>query len=208
MERLFQHIELVLHHYKIDKINILFGHSAGGLVAIMYSNYKNSNTHFVDRLILSSPFLDWYADPASTSLLGSEEFIEKIITPLGLILPKINLKSAKGKPNYTTCQEFNELAFNPKYKSLVETNTYPAWIRAVTISQQKIQNKEIDTRCKVDIFCSDKSVFWKDRNDADNTLDVDDIQKYGKYISKNVQIHAIKKSIHNCFLRINIDDYI
>lgn len=208
MEHLFQYIEIVLQHYKIDKINILFGHSAGGLIAIMYSNYKNSNTHFVDRLILSSPFLDWYADPASTSVLGSEEFIEQIITPLGLILPKINLKSAKGKPNYTSCQEFNERAFNPKYKSLVETNTYPAWMRAVTLSQQKIQNKEIDTRCKVDIFCSDKSVHWKYSNDADNTLDVEDIQKYGMHISKTVQIHTIKNSIHTCFLRINIDDFI
>jgi hypothetical protein len=208
MEYLFQYIEIILEFYQIKKIDILFGHSTGGLIATMYADYKNSKSIFIDRLILSSPLLDWYSDPNSKSIIYKEEFLEYIITFIGLIIPKINIKPIIGTPNYTSCVEFNEINFNPKYKSLVEIHTYTDWIRACTLGQRKIQNNKVDVKCKVDIFLSDKSVYWKYTINEDNVLDVEDIKKYGVNISNKVNFHIIKDSIHSCFLRININDYI
>ena len=209
IQYLFQYIEIALKKYKINKIDILFGHSTGGLIGIMYANYKNSKSKFIDKLILSSPFLDWYEDPKTKSCIQTEKFLEYVITPLGLIIPKINLKSSKGSPNYTTCEEFNEINFNPKYKSLIEIHTYPEWIRACTLAHRQIQNKKIDVKCKVDILLSDKSIFWKYTTNADNTLSVADIEKYSKcFSSSKVNIHKIIDSIHSCFLRVNIEDFI
>lgn len=209
IEFLFQYIEIILEHYKIKQIDLLLGYSAGGLISIMYTNYKNSKSQFIKRCILSSPFVDWYSDPNNTSITGSETFIEEVVTPLGLLVPKVNVKPIIGVPNTTTCEEFNEINFNPKYKSLVDINTYPEWIRAVTLAQQQIQNSKIDMKCPVDIIHSDKSVFWEYSENADNTLDINDITKYGALISSSdITFHKITNSIHNCFLRVNIEDYL
>ena len=205
---LFQYIEVVLKYYKINSIDILFGHSTGGLIAIMYANYKNKiKNNFIKKMILSSPFLDYFSDPNAISYINSENFLKNIITPLGLIMPKINIKPTTGQPNFTTCVEFNECNFNPKYKSLIEVKTYFQWIRACTLAHNKIQNKKVDVKCNVIIFCSDKSVYGGYTENSDNILDVEDIQKYGKLISYNVDIKIVKDSIHNCFLRIDISDY-
>ena len=210
MEFLFQYIEIILEHYEIKQIDLLLGYSTGGLISIMYANYKNSkDTQFIKRCILSSPFIDWYADPNNTSITGSETFIEEVVTPLGLVVPKLNISSILGAPNTTTCEEFNEINFNPKYKSLIVINTYPEWIRAVTLAQQQIQNSKIDMKCPVDIIHSDKSVFWDYSENADNILDINDITKYGALISSSdITFHKINNSIHNCFLRVNIEEYL
>ena len=201
---LFQYIDVILSHYKIKKIDILFGHSTGGLIATMYAEYKNKKNQFIERLVLSSPFFDWYSEPNAKSFMKKEEFLEQVITPLGLIIPLVNVKTAIGTPNLTTCQEFNEINFNPKYKSLINTHTYPEWIRAVTIAHERIQKGTVNVKCTVDIFHSDKSVYWTYADDADNTLDVDDIKKYGKLISSDVRLHEIPNSIHSTFMRICI----
>lgn len=209
IEFLFQYIEIVLEYYKIKQIDLLLGYSTGGLISIMYANYKNSKSQFIKRCILSSPFIDLFADPNNTSFTGSEAFIEEVVTPLGLVLPKIKIMPGVGIPNTTTCQEFNEINFNPKYKSLITINTYPEWIRACTIAQQQIQNSKIDMKCPVDILHSDKSVFWDYTENADNILDINDITKYGSLISSSdITFHKITNSIHNCFLRVNIEEYL
>lgn len=207
IEFLFQYIDIVVEYYKLNKINIMFGHSTGGLIAIMYANYKNAKSIFIDRLILSSPFLDWSELP-NPSFFEREEFLEYVITPIGLIAPKINIRLLTGKPNNTICQEFNELNFNPKYKSLFQIKTYTQWVRAITLEQEKIQNNEVNVKCKVDIFLSDKSVPLKYTDNKDNVLDIEDMKLYGANISDDVEFFIIKNSIHNCFLRINISDYI
>jgi len=209
IEFLFQYIEIILEHYKIKQIDLLLGHSTGGLISIMYANYKNSKSQFIKKCILSSPFLDWYADPNSTSFTESETFIEEVVTPLGLVVPKLNVKSIIGLPNTITCQEFNEINFNPKYKSLIVAGAYPEWIRTITLAHHQIQNSKIDIKCPVDILHSDKSVFWEYSENADNTLDINDITKYGALISSSdITFHKITNSIHNCFLRINIEEYL
>jgi len=190
-------------------VDILFGHSTGGLIATMYADYKNSlQDDCIKQLILSSPFFDWYSDPASKSYFGSERFLETILSPLGLLLPNVNVKWSSGSPNKTSCQEFNELNFNPMYKSLREPKTLAKWIRACTKAHHKIPNKQVNVKCKVVILCSDKSKYWEYSVDSDNVLDVQDIKKYGKLISNDVEIYEIENSIHHCFLRVNIEDYL
>ena len=203
---LFQYIDIVVQHYNLDKIDILFGHSTGGLIATMYAEHKNKRSAFVGRLVLSSPFFDWYGDPNSFFL--SEWFAVNVVAPLGLIFPRVNVKMSKGAPNLTSRCEFNERNFNPNYKSLTEIHTYPEWVRAVTVAQQRVQGGQVDVRCRADIFHSDKSVFWEYTETADNVLDVNDIKKYGAMISSNVAFHEIENSTHNCFSRIEIADYL
>jgi len=200
---LYKYIDFIVNYYQLKQIDILFGHSTGGLIATCYAEYKNRETNFVKRLVLSSPLFDWYGDPSPKSYLDKEEFLDNVITPLGLIISKVNIKSSNGTPNLTTCEEFNELNFNPKYKSLIEIKTYPQWIRACTLQMKKIQNGKINVKCKVDILCSDKSVYWKYTTVADNTLDVSEIVMYSKKITNDFNIHIVKDSVHTTFLRVN-----
>lgn len=72
------------------------------------------------------------------------------------------------------------------------------------LRHERIQKGTVNVKCTVDIFHSDKSVYSTYADDADNTLDVDDIKKYGKLISSDVRLHEIPNSIHSTFMRICI----
>ena len=92
---------------------------------------------------------------------------------------------------------------------MIVAGAYPEWIRTITLAHHQIQNSKIDIKCPVDILHSDKSVFWEYSENADNTLDINDITKYGALISSSdITFHKITNSIHNCFLRINIEEYL
>jgi len=201
---LYKYIDFIVKYYKLNQIDMLIGHSTGGLIATCYAEYKNRNNLFIKRLVLSSPLLDWYGDPNPKSYLEKEDFLKNVITPLALVIPDINLKSSVGTPNLTTCEEFNELNFNPKYKSLTEINTYPQWIRACTLQMRRVQGGKINVKCNVDVLVSDKSVYWKYSTDGDNTLDVSEIMMYSKKISTGeLSMHVIKNSVHTTFLHVS-----
>lgn len=200
---LYKYIDCLVEFYKIAQIDLLIGHSTGALISIGYAEYRNHHQTYVKRLVLSSPCLDWYGDPRATSYVSSVEFLKQIITPIGLFVRKFNLKGSIGAPNFTTCEEFNEMNFNPKYKSLVEIHTFPEWIRACTLLMRRIQGGFVNVKCPVDVLVSDKSVYWIYTDECDNTLDVAAIVKYSRKIGHDVRVNVIPNAVHMTFLRVS-----
>ena len=199
---LFKYIDFLVEFYRLPQIDMLIGHSAGGLISTRYTEYRNRNEPTVKRLVLSSPFFDWYCDPLAASYLSREDFLTQVITPVGLFVRKVNIKSSIGTPNVTTCEEFNEINFNPNYKSLIEMHTYPEWVKACTSMMRGIQSGRVSVNCPVDVLVSDTSVHWAYTRDADNTLDVTSIVKYSNKIGSDVRIHIVPHSVHTTFLRV------
>jgi pimeloyl-ACP methyl ester carboxylesterase len=199
---MYKYIDFIVEFYQLKHIDLLIGHSTGGLISTCYAAHRNQHQVHVKRLVLSSPLFEWYCDPHAKSYIRSANFLKHVITPVGLLLREVNLKQSIGTTNLTTCEEFNQLNFNPKYKSLVEIHTYPEWIRACTLMMHSIQTGYVNVKCPVDVLVSDKSVYWEYTQKADNTLDVTDIMKYSHKIGSEVNIHIIPNSVHATFLRI------
>lgn len=200
---MYKYIDFLVEFYELPQIDILIGHSAGGLISTCYAAYKNKTRISVKRLVLSSPLFDWYSDAHTKSYFRSDHFLRQVITPVGLVVRKVNLKNSIGTPNLTTCEEFNEVNFNPKYKSLIEIHTYPEWIRACTLMMHRIQSGSVNVNCPVDVLVSDKSVYWEYTKEADNTLDIAAIMQYSNKIGSDVRMHVIPNSVHNTFLRVS-----
>jgi alpha-beta hydrolase superfamily lysophospholipase len=186
---LYKYIDYACLFYNIKTIDIMFGHSTGGLIATCYTDYKNSYEPFVKRLVLSSPFLN-------------SAYVNFISLPR-MLPPCLNVSFSKGQINNTVCTEINELVCNPKYKSMYEVSIFVKWLRAVSTEHSNIQHGCVDAKCPVDIIHSNKSALNAWTNSADNSLDIKDIQTYGKRISSQpIKFHEIPDSIHLCFLRV------
>jgi alpha-beta hydrolase superfamily lysophospholipase len=206
---LYKYIDYIISYYNIQTVDILIGHSTGGLIATCYTAYKNEKNTVIKQLILSSPLLAWMDDKTGGFSYYTKKVIQYIMMPLGTIVPLLNVKAKTGKPNFTTCSEFNMMNFNPNYKLLREPPIYTQWLRACMLKMLDIYDKKINTKCPVHVFCSDKSVFHTYTTNADNVIDVEDIKKYSQYISSDVKLHVIPDAIHNVLLSVNnILDYI
>jgi pimeloyl-ACP methyl ester carboxylesterase len=204
IDSLFIYIDVILEYYHARKIDVLIAHSLGALISIMYANARPG---IVQRLILSSPLLKIPVDPSDYYA----RILSNILTAkFGFIFPRVNLQSRIGTPNYTSICDFNELNFNPRYKNLYCPHVYPDFIRTILLTLDLIYAGKVDVRCKVTILRSDKSSSPDEFTyKEDNVLDVNDINKYSSMISsKPVTMHEIPGSIHSCFLRVDILDYL
>ena len=189
IDYLYNYIDAILTLYNITYIDLLIGHSTGGLIAAGYADYKNKETNLiVKQLLLSSPFFNWN--------IGVSNLIIQVVAVIGLFVPGLNLRLIKSI-NHTACQEFNISNFNPKYKSLIDINVYAKWFRACTLYQDKINSGKIDVKCKVTIL----------RGEKDTVLNIQDMDR--KISSDTITIHNISNGLHSVLLSItDITKYI
>lgn len=203
---LYQYIDIILEQFNITNIDLMIGYSTGALIATCYADYKKIAKSNVKKLLLFSPFFDF----------PDYKFINhNFISYIGIIFPKFNINLLRGKindnqPIKNAIIEFNEMNFNPKYKSLFHIYLYAEWVHACSIQMKKIHNNMINVNCDVIMICSDKSNIHKNTTIDDNILDIKDmIDNIHKITLKNVKTYFIKDSIHNTSLRINnINDYL
>ena len=219
VSELYKYIDFACSHYGYNGVDVLTGHSTGGLIGISYTWYKNhaiptTDPMFVRKVILSSPLIDWYGRPEwwdSSAFLESELFMD-ILSSVGSLLPanivnNINVKSNTGVPSVVTSGEYGITPFNPNYKSLLEIPTYFGWIIECSREMTYIQRGERNCKCPVTILCSDKSVFWEYTSTADNTLDVADYDKYGTQLGDDVVVSKIPDAVHSVFLSVDMSTF-
>ena len=195
--RLFKFIDFILLKYKFNQIDLLMGHSTGALISIAYAS-ENKN---VNKLILSSPLLDFYLKK------NLKRIFHYLIAPIGLFLPKLNFKANVGDVNPTTSVEYNRNQFNTRHKSLLEIPTYAQWLAACSRIMMRIHQRKIRLTCPVIIICSDSSTE-KLSEEADNAIDINDIVLHAPWLSYHVQIIHLEKSIHSVFIGIDILKFI
>ena len=192
---LYRYIDFVVRHYKYDKIDILMGHSTGGLIATCYAEFKNrtrtDDNLFVNRLCLSSPFF---------AFDGNETLLQ-IVSAVGLVFKTINIKSASGTPNDITTEEYCRVPFNDIYKSLLEPPALSGWVRAVSLQHSRIANEEVNVRCRTTVYLSSQSAKGFSP-DSDNILNVVAIKSLAGKINGtgNVCVVDVPNSAHSVFL--------
>lgn len=197
----FADLDTVLHTIRAegnDRI-LLMAHSTGGLIAAYYLQSQR-DTLPVDGLILNSPFLDWNFGWA----------MEKIVLPavafIGKYIPNLTVQG-KGNPNYaySLLKPYKgEWEYDTAWKMTEGHPKKAGWIYAIRQAQQKVQEGP-GLECPVLVMSSDKSYpeskAWHDEYKvSDIVLDVNDIQKYGRRLGREVTCDTIAGGMHDLIL--------
>ncbi len=180
---------------------LLMGHSTGGLIASYYLNNRKEQ-QLVKGLILNSPFLDW----------NFSRFMENILTPViaffGRFFPNWTIQSSSGHISaYAKSllkQYKGEWEFDTRWKKPEGHPIKAGWIHAIHEAQQSVQKKS-NLHYPVLVLSSRQSlhetVAWIDEfKKADIVLDVQDIQRFGKKLGKQVTCDSIQGGIHDLVL--------
>lgn len=191
----FLEIDILYDFYNLNDYDevILYGHSTGGLICILYENFNCKNK--VSRMILNSPFLKftrhWYEDI----------FLNYFGWYFFNYAPNINISFDVFKPNYYTLKMGEDYYIDSKYKTLKNAPVISSWL----INIMKHQNKIVNNRIKIGVptlifFCDRNSNFLSDYGDS--ILDMNENIKMIPYLFNNknlLDLHIIKDSIHDIF---------
>ena len=118
-----------------DSEIIVLGHSTGGLIASMYSNFGDKSDH-ISALVLNSPFFDFNISETERKI---NLYFARIIS---LIMPYAN----KSKPlsslyNRSLLKEhYGEWDFNLNWKPEKGFPAYFKWLLAIYSAQEKIRS--------------------------------------------------------------------
>lgn len=201
----FEDIDSAIHHIKAEgnETLLLLGHSTGGLVASLYLDQldrKNddSQTPFITGLILNSPFLDmnmrWMTEKVGVPLVAG----------LGMVAPNYKLPiKDNGMYGRSIHHKYKgEWEYNLKWKQL-SPPIYASWLKAIYAGHRKVKHGLHITQ-PILVLYSTQSVYGKtwqeDFRLGDAVLDVNDIEKLGKKLGKNVQTAAIQDGLHDLAL--------
>ena len=196
-------VEYIKMTYSIQDITIL-AHSQGGLIASLLSDkYPN----IANRLILNSPFFDFYL-PFSTQM------VLPFLAFFGQYEPHFNTNKTSVVSKFgesVSNQYLGEWNIDERYKSISPSPPiYLGWLRAVYQAQSELQ-KGLNIKMPTLILHSNKSAYeasidMKNEQDvntlftSDVVLDVEDIKKYGANIGEDVTLLAVKDAMHDVFL--------
>ena len=175
---------------------LFYGHSTGALISILYCNYGKFKNK-IDGLILNSPFFEFNLDSLSLFCL------KYIVYYLGYYFPQFLIRGKNENNINSLTSEIKKrfyIDYNKKFNYLPQV--YFGWVRTIIMNQSKIQNKEINLKKPILILHSDKSIYPsidKTTENGDDTLNINDIIKYSKYIGNNVTRIEINNAIHDVF---------
>lgn len=193
-------VDTALHIIKQNGYNkiLLSGHSTGGLVAACYA-HCNKGKELFDLMFLNSPFFD----------MNQNGFTEHVTVPfgsfLGSMLPKtIASPSLPPLYNYSLHSAYyGEWTFDTTWKPINIPPVNFGWARAIHKAHKEVQAGNIVFKpCLV--MRSDSSMYHKtwspDLFNGDAVLDVDDIERYGRTLGKDVTVMTIENGMHDLAL--------
>ncbi len=182
-----------------DKHDFLLinGHSTGGLVACMYTNFGKKKSE-VNALFLNSPFLEFNIPDWQLRLMPR-------VAKIGHVFPEW-IAPLGGKGIYTQSihkDHWGRWDFSIKFKPLEGFRMHFGWFRAIYEAQKEIQ-KNSHIVCPILVFHSDKTSYKKSNDpeifESDVVLNVKHIKKYSAGLGSNVTIIEIPKATHDVFL--------
>ena len=177
---------------------IVLGHSTGGLIASMYSNFGDKSD-LISALVLNSPFFDFNISKIERNL---NLFFARIIS---LIMPYGN----KSKPLSSLYNQsllksyYGEWDFNQSWKPENGFPAYFKWLIAINNAQKSIRLSS-NIAIPILIMHSNKSLRVKkwspDILGMDIVLNVEHIKETGKKLGKKVTFLPVENGIHDIFL--------
>lgn len=197
----FADLDTALHTIRAEGNEriLLMAHSTGGLIGAYYLQGRTGKLP-VDGLILNSPFLDWNFGWAM------ENIVIPVVAFIGKYIPNLTVQG-KGNPNYAYSllkQYKGEWEYDTDWKMTYSHPKKAGWIYAIQQAQQKVQ-KGLDLECPVLVMSSDKSypeskAWHEEYLVSDIVLDVNDIQRYGRRLGRQVARDTIAGGMHDLIL--------
>ncbi|AZA09027.1 alpha/beta hydrolase [Corynebacterium pseudopelargi] len=180
-------------------------HSTGGLIAALWMDELRGSdqpTHSaIPALILNSPWLDMQFPPlmvkALRGVLHSRLGNRMLRGGFGGKLP-----SNYGRSLHASAE--GEWHYDLHLKPIRGHKKYPAWIKAVDASQQRIHAGAVDVGVPVLTLHAKRSFFHtrfaEQAKRADTVLDVEQIRRRAPLLGQDVTVVAIDNAVHDVFL--------
>lgn len=176
---------------------VLLGHSTGGLIASVYASRRENGKNLA-AIVLNSPFMEMNVN-----------FLLKLAIPLaskiGSIFPSINIP----RPSNTCYSESLHKDYRGQWdykfqlKTLGSIPVNLGWLTAIHEGHVLVQ-KGMDLTPPILVMrssCSIHSDEWVDEyTRCDGVLDVEDIERYGKTLGRNVRMEVIEDGLHDLYL--------
>lgn len=178
---------------------VLMGHSTGGLVSSVYAKSRG-NGKFLDAIVLNSPFLDMNMGVVT-------ELFVPFIAGVGLSFPDIQIsRTVNTSYGESLHKDYRgEWAYNLDLKSNVSLPVDFGWISAIYAGHALVQ-RGLGLVSPILVMHSNCSVppgvkEWReDFTRCDGVLDVEDIDRYGRRLGRNVKMETIQDGLHDLFL--------
>ncbi len=176
---------------------VLLGHSTGGLIASVYAADRGNGKDFA-AIVLNSPFMDM-----NTNFLL--ELAVPLVSKIGSIFPNIEVPRTANScysesihKNYGGLWDYD---FSLKNFESIPINL--GWLRAIHQGHVAVQ-KGMDLIPPILVMhsgCSERSDECVETySRCDGVLDVEDIDRYGRKLGRNVQMQVIENGLHDLYL--------
>ena len=195
-EEITESLEIINRENKEDII--ILGHSTGGLIASMYTNF-GPKRDLIAALILNSPFFEFNISKTEKDV---NLFFARIIS---LFMPYAN----KSKPLSSLYNQsllksyYGEWEFNPNWKPERGFPAYFKWLIAIHNAQTKLKTSSNISE-PILVMHSKHSIkpkkWSEDVLGMDMVLNVEHIKETGKKLGKKVTFLPVENAIHDIFL--------
>lgn len=206
LDKLLDYIENTKKYKKI----ILYSHSFGSLISIIYCDYlnKKNKLKLIDKIILNSPFLE-FNEPIHIIWLIKNVlyylniyvfyYLNKIF---GFKFSMLNVMYNFGNLNKYAYTIYNKYHFNPKHKSIKIMKVYIGWLATVVKHQYLIHQYRIKLNKPILLLCCDdngeqSNLTYDYSTHTDTVLNVNDIIKYSTQLSNQMTICKINNGLHD-----------
>jgi len=162
----FLEIDQIYDKYNINNYDevILYGHSTGGLISILYQ--QNNKKNKISKLILNSPFLKFKRHWIENM------FLNYIGWYLFNYIPAIDISFTTNKQNCFTIYLSQQFKINKKYKKYYEVPVISSWLINVIKYQYQITMNEIKINIPTIILFCDKSIKNNFTEKGDSVINI------------------------------------
>lgn len=188
-----EEIDTVYEYFKINNYEevILYGHSTGGLICILYNDLNKKNK--ISKMILNSPFLKFKRHWIENFFLN---WIGWFIFDF---VPNINISFDVFKPNLYSINLSERFKINNNYKTLYNAPVISSWLINIMKHQYKLSLGEIKIKVPTLILYCDKSCEKQERY-GDSVLNISENVKIVPKLFDNfslLKINLFKDGIHD-----------
>lgn len=175
---------------------VVWGHSTGGLIALLWARYQQTSCR-LGGVVLNSPFLD-FALPwvVRTLLMGA-------LAPVGRRFPRLVVPQPVSTvyADSTHQQWSGEWDYDLTWKPPAGYPIRLGWVTAVRAAQRRL-HRGLDLRVPVLVGCSARSSAPGDGAAAssDIVLDVDQIARWAPSIGRHVSLIRYQDGLHDLTL--------
>jgi len=187
-------IDMVYDYFNLNLYDevILYGHSTGGLIAILY---QDTTKNKINKMVLNAPWLHYKFNDYDHYIFN---YLLYYIIPY---MPEYDLTNNKSfRENKYVLMLSNKFNFDCIYKKKYNTPIISSWFRNIIKYHSDISNDKIKLKYETLILLSDHTSKYKGANTGDEVLDIDKHKEQILKLGHNIKLHLIKDASHDVFV--------